>query len=123
MRRGAFGARNVHQFRMRRDVCVDDVGRGREGSRIADTVSRVRVDEVFLRGGRRLGAVVDRRHRARGHAGAAIDALFRMDEEHRRLLELGFVFARVDAIHRADVYACGVFRADAGVGDDEGHCA
>ena len=104
-------------------MCVDDIRRRSERSRIADPVCRVRVDEVFLRGRRRLGAVVNCRHGARRNAGTAIDALFRVNEEHRRLLELGFVLPRVDAIHRADVYACGVFRADAGVGDDEGHCA
>ena len=33
----------------------------------------------------------------------------------------GFVLARVDAVHRADVHAGGVLGLDTGVGDDEGH--
>jgi hypothetical protein len=46
-----------------------------------------------------------------------------VDEEHRRLLELGLILPGMDAVNRADVNAGGVFGADAGVGDDEGHCA
>src|SRR5206468_11841764 len=55
------------------------------------------------------------------HARAAVDALLGVNVQHRRLLELGLVLARVDAIHRADVDAGRVLRADARVGDDEWH--
>src|SRR5262245_62241873 len=69
----------------------------------------------------RVDAFIDGRDRARRHAGAAIDALIRMDVQHRRLRELGLVLARVDAVHRADVDAGGVLRFNARVGDDERH--
>ena len=123
MRGRTFRRGNVHQFRVRGHMGVDDVGCRGERSRIARAVHRVRLDEILLRRRRRVGTVVNGRYGARGHAGAAVDALFGVDEEHRRLLELGFVLAWVDAVDRADVDAGGVLGADAGVGDDECHCA
>src|SRR5262245_11394693 len=69
----------------------------------------------------RIDALVDRRDRARRHAGAAIDALIRMNVEHRRLREFGLVFPWMNAVHRANVHAGGVLRFDARVGDDERH--
>jgi hypothetical protein len=44
-----------------------------------------------------------------------------MDVEDRRLLELGLVLARVNAVHRANVHARCVFGVDARVGNDKGH--
>src|SRR5262245_51302405 len=70
---------------------------------------------------RRVDAFINGRDRACRHAGAAVDALIRMDVEHRRLRELSLVLARVDAIDRANVHAGGVLRFDARVGDDERH--
>ena len=90
-------------------------------SRRRRPIDRVGLDQIFLMRRRRVDALVDRRDRARRHAGAAVDALFRMDVQHRRGCELRLVLARVDAVHRADVHAGGVFGFDAGVGDDEWH--
>ena len=64
---------------------------------------------------------VDRLHRAGRHAGAAVDAFVGVDVEHLGRIERGLVFARMDAVHRADVDAGGIFRFNARVGDDEWH--
>src|SRR5262249_5643811 len=55
----------------------------------------------------------DRLDRALRLAGAAVDALLRVDDEHP--VEL------VDAVDRADVDAGAVFDVDTGLGDDVGH--
>src|SRR5438132_421448 len=57
----------------------------------------------------------DRLDRALGLAGAAVDALLGIDDEHPAGL--------VDAVDRADVDARLVFDVDAGLGDDVGHTA
>jgi hypothetical protein len=44
-----------------------------------------------------------------------------MDVEHRCLLELRFVLARVDAVDGADVDARRILRVDARIGNDKGH--
>jgi hypothetical protein len=75
----------------------------------------------LLRARSRIRAVVDGCHRTSRHAAPAIDALVRMDVEHRARRELGFVLARMDAVDGANVDAGGIFRADARVGDDERH--
>src|SRR5206468_12077193 len=77
--------------------------------------------QILLVRRRGADALVDRGRRARGHAGAAVDTFFRMDVEHGRLGELPFVLPRVDAVDGADVDAGGVFRFNAGIGDDERH--
>jgi hypothetical protein len=46
-----------------------------------------------------------------------------MNEEHWRRFELGFILAGVDAVDGAYIHTRMVFGADAGVGDDESHCA
>src|SRR5437879_2981433 len=57
----------------------------------------------------------DRVHRAGVHAGAAVDALVRIDEVH-----VGVVVG-VDAVDGADLHAGGVLHPDAGLGDDVCH--
>jgi len=84
---------------------------------------RIRFDEILLVRGGRVRTVVNRGHGARGNTGAAIDALFGMNEEHGRRFELGFILAGVDAVDGAYIHTRMVFGADAGVGDDESHCA
>src|SRR5262245_56048715 len=64
-----------------------------------------------------LGHIVfreDRLDRALGHAGAAIDALVRVDVEN--------VIALVEAVHRADVHAGVILRPEARLADHERHC-
>jgi hypothetical protein len=63
----------------------------------------------------------DRGDGTSGLAGAAIDALVGIDIELDGLGESRFVFARMDAVHRADVDACSVFGVDAGFGNDIRH--
>src|SRR5882724_7478039 len=55
----------------------------------------------------------DRRHRALGHAGPAVDALVGVDVE--------LVFPLVDAVHRTHVHAPPVFDADTRFGDHVRH--
>src|ERR1700730_9558321 len=65
-----------------------------------------------------LGDVVvheDSRHRARGLAGAAVDALFRVD------VKLGVFISAVDAVDRADIDAGLVLGTDARLGDYVSH--
>src|SRR4029079_565159 len=60
-------------------------------------------------------------HRARRHAGAAIDALVRLDEEHLGGFEGRLVLARMNAVDRTHVDAGRVLRADAGFRDYVSH--
>jgi len=66
----------------------------------------------------------DRRNGADRNAGTAVDALNRVDEELvYRIEPRPSVFVlrglfRMDAIDRAGVHACGIFRSDAGFGND-----
>jgi hypothetical protein len=55
----------------------------------------------------------DRLNRTRGLACAAVDADFRIDIQHRVLGKTRFVFARMDAVDRANIDAGGVLRPDA----------
>src|SRR5215203_6191109 len=106
---------------MRGNVRLDDrLGLG-NGLRLAGPENVVGLDQLLLRGGSRFRRVVDGRHRAGRHTGPAIDALCRMNIEHRRLLEFGFVLAWVDAVHRADVNAGGVLGVDARVRNYKSH--
>src|SRR6266478_5360636 len=77
-----------------------------------------------------LGQVVQREDRRNGtnrNAGAAVDALNRVDEElvyriePRPAVFVLRVLFRMDAIDRAGVHAGGVFRSDAGFGNDIRH--
>ena len=61
----------------------------------------------------RLGVRLDRFCGAFRLAHAAVDALVRVNHQKVR--------AFVEAVHRADFHAIGVFALDAVVGDDEGH--
>ena len=102
---------------------------GRDGHRA------IRVDRTLLLEG--VGVALDvvlplvrdfierenRFDRTRRHAGSAVDALVRMDVEHRRRFEPGLVFPRVDAVNRTDVHARAVLGADAGLGNHVGHVA
>src|SRR2546425_12437577 len=63
----------------------------------------------------------DGRNGADRHASAAINAFGRMDVKLRLALEIRFVLARMDAIHRADIHARGVFCADARFGNHVSH--
>src|SRR5437667_12467311 len=56
-------------------------------------------------------------HRAHGNAGATVDAFSRVDVELSFSFESRFIFAGMDAVHRADIHARGVFCADAGLGN------
>src|SRR5262247_3716712 len=108
---------------MRRLVSLDDRFGPRHGLGVAGAIDRIRLDERFLTGWRGVEAIVDRRDRTGGHAGAAVDAFLRVNVEHRRGGELRFVLARVNAVHGTDVDAGSVFRADARISNDEGHFA
>src|SRR5436190_1941115 len=50
-----------------------------------------------------------------------IDALGRMDVKLSFRLERRLVFARMNAVHRADIHARGVFGADARLGNHVSH--
>jgi hypothetical protein len=54
-------------------------------------------------------------------AGRAVDALVWVNIEHGLLFKIGLVFARVDAVHGADLHACGVFDPDAWFCNDVCH--
>src|SRR5262249_28393886 len=58
---------------------------------------------------------------ARGHAGAAVDALVRMNIKHLGRLKRGLVLSRVDAVHRTDVHARGILGPDARLANDIRH--
>jgi hypothetical protein len=60
-------------------------------------------------------------HRANRDARAAIDAFHWVDIKLRYAFEAGFIFARVNAIHRANVHARGILGAGAGFGDYVSH--
>ena len=71
-----------------------------------------------------VGRFVERKdcfNGTRRHAGAAVDALVGVNEQHFGRGELRLVLARVNTVHRADVDARSIFRADAGFGNDVGH--
>src|SRR6202158_4532488 len=57
----------------------------------------------------------DCRHWTNRNAGAAINAFHRANIELRLRLESGFIFPRVDAIHRTDVHTRGVLGSDTGL--------
>src|ERR1700730_2180961 len=61
------------------------------------------------------------RHGADGHASATIDAFRRIDVQLLFSLMLGFILARVNAVHRADVHAGAVFGPDARLGNHVSH--
>ena len=86
----AFSGRNGHQIGMGLDVRLDDRFGLRHRVSVAVAVDRVGLDEIALVRRRRVDALVDRCHGTCRHAGPAVDALFGMDIQHRRLRELGF---------------------------------
>ena len=71
----------------------------------------------------------DRRNGADRNASAAVNAFDRVDEqlvhriEPRPAIFVLRVLFRMNAIDRAGVHACSVFRSDAGFGNDKGHGA
>src|SRR5579884_1482566 len=73
--------------------------------------------DVFLPLRRDRALLEDRADGAGGLAGAAVNALVRIDVEHLDGLEVGLALGRVDAVNRADVHARRVFHADARLGD------
>ena len=88
--------------------------------RLAAEVRGVLLREV----GPFLGQVVggkDGRNRAGRNAGAAVDALDRIDEELLGVTVVGFVLLGVDAIDRTGVYASGVLGADTRFCNDISH--
>jgi len=62
---------------------------------------------------RNIFVSIDRLNRAGWLAGAAINTFVRMDKELLRTLELGFIFARVYAIDRADINTSRILRTNA----------
>jgi hypothetical protein len=71
-----------------------------------------------------LGQVLESENgsnRADRDACAAIDTLYRINIKLRHAFEAGFVLARVDAIHRANVHARGILGAGARFGDYISH--
>src|ERR1035438_6297397 len=82
--------------------------------RLVREVQLVDLDEGDLGGGDILLGE-DGVHRAGIDAGAAIDALVRIDVDHAVLVDL------VDAVDRAHLDARLVLEVDAGLGDDVGH--
>src|SRR3984893_6475216 len=63
----------------------------------------------------------DRRHRADRNACTTVDTFDWMDVKLRFLFEIWFILAWMDAIHRANIDAGGVFCADARLGNYVGH--
>ena len=57
------------------------------------------------------------RDRAHRYASAAVNAFYRVDINHVVLAVGCFVLFRMDAIHRASIYASSVFDADTGFRD------
>jgi hypothetical protein len=75
---------------------------------------------LFLEAFPLLGQVVaaeDRRNRANGYAGAAVDALDRVDEELIVGVRTGLVSLGVDTVYRTSVHTSPVFGADTGFRD------
>jgi hypothetical protein len=64
---------------------------------------------------------VDSFDRTRRHTGTAIDAFVGVNIEHLRRLEVWFVLAWVNTVHRAHIDAGRVLGPDAGFTDDIGH--
>src|SRR5687768_11544500 len=121
MRHGSIVRIDSHQVCMRLDVRLDDCLSLGHRVRLAGAENGVGLDERLLAGRCGLGTVVNRGNGAGRNAGPAVDALLRMDIEHRRGFELRLVLARVDAVDRAHVYAGVVLGADARICDYERH--
>src|SRR5258707_7397709 len=71
-----------------------------------------------------LGQIFERKdggHWTHRNACAAIDAFRGMDVKLRFRGEFRLILARMNAVHRADIHAGGVFCADAGLGDHVSH--
>src|SRR5271166_3421065 len=89
-----------------------------EGASLGFEVSGVALDELLLV----LGKVVDRVNRIRGtdgDAGAAVDALYRVDKELSGSFEGGLILLGMNAVGGANIDAERVL--DAGIGDYVGH--
>src|ERR1700722_697316 len=63
----------------------------------------------------------DGRDRANRNTGPTVDALYRIDIEQFRSRVGGFVFLRMNAIHRARVHTSGIFGVDARFSNYVGH--
>ena len=63
--------------------------------------------------GRQIIDSKDRGDWTNRHTSAAIDALLRVDVQLGGAFKIALVFLRMDAIYRASIDACGVFRPDA----------
>jgi len=71
-----------------------------------------------------LGEIVfgeDRLDGAGWLARATVDALVRMDIQQFRVLEIRFIFARMDAVYRTNVHTSGVLGPYAGFSDNVRH--
>ena len=78
----------------------------------------VRVDLDVLRPLRGHGALLeDRAHRAGRLAGAAVNALLRVDLEHINAVEVVFALSWMNAVHRAYIHAGSIFDTDTGLRD------
>jgi len=117
----AIGRCQVHELRVRLDVCLDYRLGGGHGFGVAIPIDRVGFGQSFLTAGDRVDAVIDGCDRSNRHASAAVDAFLGMDIQHRRGCKFRLAFPRMNAVHRTHVDAGGVLRANAGIGDDKGH--
>ena len=112
---------DCHQGRVRVDVGLDDGLGFRNRIGVTAAVDVVGGNQVLLTGRRRIMTVVNRRNGTGRHTGAAIDAIFMMELEHRRGFEFGLVLSGVNAVDRTDIHACRVLGIDARVRDHEWH--
>src|SRR3954463_4975978 len=95
-------------------------GSSTEPAGLLTEVAGVHLDEALPL----LGYFIEREDgfdRAGRHAGAAVDALVRMDVQLRDGGKFRFVLAWVNAIDWTHIHAGGVLGADAGFRDDVGH--
>jgi hypothetical protein len=73
-----------------------------------------------------LWKVFEREYRSHGanwNARAAVNALIGINKELLLGFEVGFILARMNAIHRADIHTRGVLRPDARLGNYVRHLA
>jgi len=63
----------------------------------------------------------DRRYRASRYAGAAVDALVRIDVQLLNAFKLRFILFGMNAVHRADIHTGSVFGTNARLGNNVSH--
>ena len=78
-----------------------------------DNADREKIDATLGAEESDVASLLDRVGGALGFADSAVDAFVRVDHQH--------ILALIEAVHRADRDAVGVFACDAIVGDDESH--